>query len=200
MSQNAGQLIYDKAGVNTNLSLHNLKDPQIIDNVQTDVESLRRANRLQEWLELAMRGGSRINEVIRNFFGVVPDDLRLTRPQYLGGGVQPIVMSEVLNTAGDTGSTLQPLGEYGGHGVSVGSSNQFTHKFKEHGYVHAVLSVLPKTAYHQGIHRHWTKFDKYEKYWPQFANIGEQEIKNQEIYVNWNGSTQAREKIGRAHV
>ena len=46
MSQNAGQLIYDKAGVNTNLSLHNLKDPQIIDNVQTDVESLHNQHKL----------------------------------------------------------------------------------------------------------------------------------------------------------
>ena len=154
-----------------------------IDGINTGtVEDHRRANRLQEWLELAMRGGSRINEIIRNFFGVVPDDLRLTRPQYLGGGVQPITMSEVLNTAGDTGATLQPLGEYGGHGVSVGNSNQFTQRFKEHGYVHGIMSVIPKTAYQQGLHRHWTKFDKYERYWPQFANIGEQEIKQKEIF------------------
>ena len=157
-----------------------------IEAISTTVEDQRRANRLQEWLELAQRGGSRINEIIRNFFDVTPDDLRITRPQYLGGGVQPIVMSEVLNTAGDAGAgTLQPVGEYAGHGISVGSSNQFTKAFKEHGYVFGIMSVLPKPSYQsQGIHRHWTKFDKFEKYWPQFANIGEQEILNQEIYIS----------------
>lgn len=171
-----------------------------LDNIESvdttiTVEDQRRANRLQEWLELAQRGGSRINEVIRNFFGVVPDDLRLTRPQYLGGGKQPIVMSEVLNTAGDAdGTTLQPLGEYGGHGMSVGASNRFTKSFKEHGYVHGIMSVLPKTAYQQGMHRHWNKFDKYEKYWPQFANIGEQEIKQKEIYLNPFDTEQNRDR------
>ena len=164
-----------------------------IESIASTVEDQRRANRLQEWMELAQRGGSRINEIIRNFFGVVPDDLRLTRPQYLGGGMQPVVMSEVLNTAGDTGSTLQPLGEYGGHGVSVGNQNGFRERFKEHGYVFGLMSVLPKTAYHQGVHRHWTKFDKYEKYWPQFANIGEQEIIQREIYVDPAQTIEERE-------
>ena len=161
----------------------------IVDNIDSisagTVEDTRRANRLQEWLELAQRGGSRINEIIRNFFGVVPDDLRLTRPQYLGGGMQNVIMSEVLNTAGDTGATLQPLGEYGGHGVSVGNQNGFRERFKEHGYVIGIMSVIPKTAYQQSLERHWTKFDKYERYWPQFANIGEQEILNQEVFMDY---------------
>lgn len=181
LSSNGSNLAVND-GTLKNASLENLKDPQIINNVSTSVEDQRRANRLQEWLELAQRGGSRINEIIRNFFGVVPDDLRLSRPQYLGGGMQNVTMSEVLNTAGDTGSTLQPLGEYGGHGISYGNQNGFRERFKEHGYVIGILSVIPKTAYQQGLSRHWTKFDKYERYWPQFANIGEQEILQKEIF------------------
>ena len=182
----------------------NLQDPTTqvrIENIDSisaaTVEDVRVANRLQEWLELAQRGGSRINEVIRNFFDVTPDDLRLQRPQYLGGGVQPIVMSEVLNTASDTDPSqqgaLQPLGEYGGHGISLGRSNQFTRRFKEHGYVHAIMSVLPKTSYQQGIHRHWRKYDKFEKYWPQFANVGEQEVQNREIFNSNDQTTANRE-------
>lgn len=162
------------------------------------VEDQRRANRLQEWLELAMRGGSRINEIIRNFFGVVPDDLRLTRPEYLGGGMQNVVMSEVLNTAGSadtvTGPNLQPVGEYAGHGISVGNQNGFRQSFKEHGYVIGIMSVIPSTAYQNGLHRHWTKFDKYERYWPQFANIGEQEIKLSEVYWKITQTQAERDK------
>ena len=174
----------------------------VVDNIESigavTIEDQRRANRLQEWLELAQRGGSRINEIIRNFFGVVPDDLRLTRPQYLGGGMQNVIMSEVLNTAADQDPSapgaLAPLGDYGGHGISVGNQNGFRERFKEHGYVFGIMSVIPKTAYQQGIHKHWTKFDKYEKYWPQFANIGEQEITQQELYIDAAQNDAARKK------
>jgi len=184
----------------------NPDDPARIENIESisaaTVEDTRVANRMQEWLELAQRGGSRINEVIKNFFGENADDLRLQRPQYLGGGVQNIIMSEVLNTAGSQGGptdpALQPLGEYGGHGISMGRSNKFRKKFKEHGYVHGILSVLPKTAYQQGLHKHWTKFDKYEKYWPQFANVGEQEIKNKEIFFNGDLNNVLDETFGYA--
>lgn len=164
--------------------IENLEETQ--QNIASTIRDLRASNKLQEWLELAMRGGSRINEVIRNYFGVRPDDLRLTRPQYLGGSKQPIVMSEVLNTAGDlTGTQLQPLGEYGGHGVSVGNQAGFKGKFKEHGYVFGIMSTIPKTEYMQGLHKHWRKFDKFERYWPQFQGIGEQAITNAEIYFDY---------------
>ena len=41
-------------------------------NAEINITDLRASNKLQEWLELASRGGTRINEVIRNFFGVTP--------------------------------------------------------------------------------------------------------------------------------
>ena len=45
------------------------------------------------------------------------------------------------------------------------------------------MTVMPKTAYQQGIPKHFTKFDKFEYFWPSFANIGEQPILNKELYV-----------------
>ena len=71
-----------------------------------------------------------------------------------------------------------------GHGVSVGSSNYVSYKCEEHGYIMGLMTVMPKTAYQQGIPKHFSKFDKFDYFWPSFANIGEQPILNQEVYAD----------------
>ena len=50
--------------------------------------------------------------------------------------------------------------------------------------MYTFLTVLPRTAYQQSLHRHWQKYDKYERYWPQFQNIGEQAVKRSEVYFS----------------
>jgi hypothetical protein len=157
-----------------------------------DIRELRRASRLQEWLEKNAVAGGRYLEQIMAHFGEHMGDASLQRSIYLGGGKQPIVFSEVLQTSGtDVSGTLTPLGEMGGHGISAGNNAGFTHKFKEHGYIIGLLSVLPVNTYQQGLPRHFSRTDKLEYAWPEFAQIGEQEIKNKEIYIA--GTTEADE-------
>jgi hypothetical protein len=160
-----------------------------IEDVGIDINDLRTSNALQKWLEMAARGGSRYIEQIRNFFGVSSSDARLQRPEYLGGGKQNVVISEVLQTSETTTGT--PLGEMAGHGVSVGQSNQFRKSFEEHGIIMGIMSVLPRTAYQNGVERMWSRADKFDYFWPQFAHIGEQEILNQEIYYDGVATTNA---------
>lgn len=151
------------------------------------INELRKAFKLQEWLEANARGGSRYIEHIYNIFGVKSSDSRLQRPEYLGGGKSSISISEVLQTSGtaqdDTGYTATPLGEMAGHGINVGNSNDFRASFEEHGYIIGIMSVRPQSAYSQGIPKHFSKFDKFDYFYPQFANIGEQEVKYKELYV-----------------
>ena len=45
------------------------------------------------------------------------------------------------------------------------------------------MSILPRTGYQQGVPRDFTKFDNMDFYFPEFAHLSEQEIKNQELYV-----------------
>lgn len=160
-----------------------------IDSVNVDgsgvsINDLRRSIRLQEWLEKNARGGARYIEQILSHFGVVSSDARLQRPEYLGGGKTPVSISEVLSTFQDSAGEGSPQGNMAGHGVSVGKTNGFGRRFEEHGYVIGIMSVLPVTAYQQGVPRHFRKFDKFDHYWPEFANIGEQEVKQSEIYFN----------------
>lgn len=155
------------------------------------INELRRAFQLQKWMERNARSGSRYTEVLRAHFGVKSSDARLQRPEYLGGGRQKVSISEVLQTSETTENS--PQGEMAGHGISIGSSNRFKAFFEEHGYVVGIMSVLPRTAYQQGIPKHLQKFDRFDYFWREFAHIGEQEIKNSEIYVrggnSWNQGT-----------
>ena len=152
----------------------------------SSINELRRAFRLQEWLERNARGGARYIEIIMAHFGVRSSDARLQRPEFLGGSASPVTISEVLQTSDSSvppaGVTESPQGNMAGHGISVGSSEYISYKCEEHGYIIGIMSVMPKTAYQQGIPKHFSKFDKFDYYWPSFANIGEQAIQNQELY------------------
>ena len=153
--------------------------------ITVDVEDLRWGMRLQTWLEKNARAGSRYVEQLLAHWGVKSDDLRHQRPRYLGGGMAPVTISEVLNTS-DTASADQ--GNMSGHGISVGRSNTFRSFFKEHGVIIGILSVMPRTAYQQGIPRQFLRQDKYDFAWPEFAHIGEQEVEDRELYIG-SGAT-----------
>lgn len=152
------------------------------------INDLRRAFKLQEWLERNARGGSRYVESILSHFGVRSSDARLQRPEFLGGGKAPMTISEVLQTSDAIPEvSTTPQGNMAGHGISVGASNNFSYYAEEHGYIMGIMSILPNTAYQQGIPKHWIKFDKFDYYWPSFAHLGEQPIYNKEIFIDNDG-------------
>lgn len=147
------------------------------------INDLRRAFKLQEWLEKNARAGTRYVESILNHFGVKSSDARLQRPEYITGVKTPVVISEVLNTTGEDAGL--PQGNMAGHGIAVSSGKYGSYYCEEHGYIIGVMSVMPKTAYMQGIPKHFLKtVDPFQYYWPSFANIGEQPVENRELYCD----------------
>lgn len=151
-----------------------------------NINDLRTSNALQRWFERNARSGSRYIEQILSHFGVRSSDARLQRPQFLGGGRTPVSVSEVLQTSA-TDST-SPQANMAGHGISAGVNHGFTRYFEEHGYIIGVLSIMPRTGYQQGVPKDFRKFDNMDFYFPEFAHLGEQEIKNEELYLNSSDS------------
>lgn len=150
----------------------------------TTINDLRRSIRLQEWLEANARGGARYTEQIYVHFGEKVPDYRLQRPEYLGGGKQPVVISEVLSTASTTqGEDNGLVGDMAGHGLSVGRSNRWSYKCVEHMVIITLLSVMPRSCYQQGVPRKFLRRNKFDFFWKEFANIGEQAIMNMELYM-----------------
>lgn len=149
----------------------------------SNINDLRRAFRLQEWLEKNARGGTRYIENIFAHFGVKSSDKRLQRPEYLGGGKSPVNISEVMQTSA-TSTEPSPLGSYAGYAVNAGETNQFSKRFNEHGFIFGIMSVMPKTAYYQGLPKMYQRRDTLDYPFPTFAHIGEQEVLNSEVHVD----------------
>lgn len=151
----------------------------------TDLNSLRTATALQKWLELNARGGTRYNELMRSHFNQRSSDARLQRPELIGSHMQNVTVSEIVSTAQDVQGepTDIPVGEMRGHGISVGGGHQMYYNCEEHGWIIGIVSIMPDTAYQQGVERKYTRFDRLDYAWPSFANLGEQEIKMKELYV-----------------
>lgn len=113
------------------------------------------------------------------------------------------MVSEVLNTAGSftagdpADPTSPPQGNMSGHAVGVAQGKYGSYYAQEHGYIIGIMSVMPKTAYQDGVPRHLLKInDKYEYYWPEFANIGEQGIFNAEVFADLPPGTDVDEQNG----
>ena len=136
---------------------------------------------IQKWLERNARSGVRYTEFLRSHFGVSPRDDRLQRPEYVGGSKSPIIVSEVLQTS-ETGTS--PQGNMAGHGISASSTYCGKYRATEYGVMMGIMSIMPRSMYQQGINRQWMRKTKYDYYFPEFANLSEQAVKNYELYVS----------------
>lgn len=143
------------------------------------INLLREAFALQRFEEARARFGSRYVEYLR-YLGVKSSDARLQRPEYLGGGQNPIQWSEVLATA--EGEDLS-VGDMKGHGIASLRSNRYRRFFEEHGYVFTFISTKPKTLYPQGLFRHWNRRTKEDFFQLELQHIGQQEVVNKEVYA-----------------
>lgn len=149
------------------------------------INQLRLAFQIQKFYEQQSRGGSRYTEVVRSFFGVTSPDARLQRPEYLGGNRVPINVNQIVQQSG-TESSGTPQGTVVGQSLTTDKHSDFTKSFTEHGFIIGVMVARYDHTYQQGLNRLWSRKDKFDYYWPVFANIGEQAIKNKEIFAQGN--------------
>ena len=151
------------------------------------IKDLRRAIALQKFYEISARAGSRYKEMIMGHFHVTPSDARLDRPEYLGGGVSTINVTEVPQTSA-TGD-VSPQGNLAGKGFGIGRSNRSSFFAEEHGWLIGILSIIPDAVYFQGINKMWNRLNQEDYYWPSFAHLGEQPILKSELYAPFNQDT-----------
>lgn len=146
------------------------------------VNDLRRAMAIQRYQEARAQYGHRFTEYLR-YLGIRSSDARLNRPEYLGGGKSTISFSEVLRTA-TTAAVPDPVGDMYGHGIAAVRTRPFVRFFEEHGHVLVLASVRPKSMYVNGLDREWSKRTK-EDYWQkELELIGQQDVKNKEVYIS----------------
>nr|WNN13391.1 MAG: major capsid protein [Microviridae sp.] len=145
------------------------------------INELRLAFQMQRLLEKDSRSGTRYVEVLKAHFGVTSPDARLQRPEYLGGNRIPISVSQTIQTSQTTQES--PLGDTGAYSLTVDSHSDFTRSFTEHGFVIGLMVARYDHTYQNGLERQWSRKTRFDYYFPVLANIGEQAIKNKEIYA-----------------
>lgn len=145
------------------------------------INNLRQAFAVQQFMEADARGGTRYREIISNHFGVYIDDKTVQIPEYLGGQRYMINVSQVVQTSAT--DPTSPQGNAAAISVTPFTENSFTKSFQEHGYVIGVCCIRNDNTYQQGLERMWSRSEKYDFYWPEFAHLGEQAVLNKEIFV-----------------
>jgi len=148
-----------------------------------DIADLRLAVQIQRFLERNARAGARYVEFLKAHFNVSYNDSRLQRPEYIGGTRTPIQITEVLQTSATSNFTemASPQGNLAGHGIGVSNGFAGNYFCEEFGLVMGIMSIMPRTAYQDGINRQWLRETRYDFYFPEFANLSEQAILNAEI-------------------
>lgn len=150
------------------------------------VNALRYAFQLQKLYEKDARGGSRYIEIIKSHFGVTSPDSRLQRPEYLGGNRMLINVQQVVQTS--SSNEKSPQGNAAAFSVTSDTHDDFVKSFTEHGFIIGLLVARYEHTYQQGLERFWSRKDRFDFYWPIFANIGEQPVYNKEIYLSGDES------------
>lgn len=178
--------------------------------VGATVNQLRQAFAIQRFYEKQALYGSRYIEFIRGHFQVTNPDFRMQRPEYLGGMRTPININQVVQTDATSqqlgGSyvegvwtwdmtDLSPQGNTAAYSLTSGRNKDlFTHSFTEHGILMGLAVIHTVHTYQQGMNRQFLRKKFYDFYVPEFANLGNQEIYNMEIYTQ--GTNKDKEVFG----
>lgn len=146
------------------------------------INELRVANRLQMWMERAARAGGRFTEHLLGHWGEFNRDSRLQRPEWLGSHTSDFFGEAVLQTSfsNDESAQANPAGN------SENKTAFFWKKhFTEDAFIIQMITVLPNTSYQDGIPRMYSRLERFDHAFPDFAHLGEQSVKNKEVYAPW---------------
>jgi len=152
-------------------------------NSTVSINDLRSAVALQAWAENSARGGGRYVEATEAHFNIRIPDYTLQRSEYIGGVRGAVQIKEVLATA-ETEDV--PVGDMFGHGISVSRGQAFSYRCEEHGFVMAILTVIPQSKYNnQGIERLWSKHNRFDYAFPELMHLGEQATLSKELFYSF---------------
>ena len=128
---------------------------------------------------LALTDGS-YNQMVKSMFGHNPN-WHSHDCKYCGGSSQPIIFSEVVNTA-DTGNA--PLGETAGRAISSSMNNSIHVHADDFGMFMTVLVLTQDEYYSQGLDKMFSRLENAEQYLPILNNLSPDATLNKELYIS----------------
>ena len=142
------------------------------------------------WIKMAVQrmrnrknnyGTDRYLEYLAAFYGIVPQDARLQRPEFIKGSTGVFNISEVLQTSATEAES--PLGAFAGKGIAGRRTAGLKYLCLEHGWLMSICTLVPDNVYMTGAPRWWFKKNSLDFFHPYFQDIGEQQVYSGEIYM-----------------
>lgn len=149
------------------------------------ITAFRNLFKLQAFLEKNNVAGGRFIETILAHWAERVPDFTVQRAQHIRSTSIPVQISEVYATANSTGVNSQ-VGDQGGIGKTRGNLGKVHIYTQEPCVIFALYNVTCPPSYaNQGIHRMWQRRTRFDEPWRDFQHIGEQAIKNRELYFDF---------------
>lgn len=143
------------------------------------INDFRNVNAYQRWLETNIRRGLKYKDQALARWGVEPKESTLDMPEFIGGYSVDIDINTITNT---NGSGDAPLGDYAGQATCFGGSQHKIQQYcDQHGFIMAILSVVPCPVYTQLLPKMFTRSSALDYYNPEFGQIGLQAVKYGEL-------------------
>lgn len=158
--------------------------------------AFRFAMALQHIKELQAQTDNRYKSYMRKIFGATIQDNRIDRPEFLGGSIQEINVTDVVQTSQSGDTVKDSLGSLAGRGTSAKTSKTISFYAHEHTVVIGLVHIIPDTVYSNGLAREDNVHDRFDFIMPQFSRLSEQPVYNYELGVkDWTLSPTANHTV-----
>lgn len=166
--------------------------------VAATIQNLKASFKMYDFFMKDTYGGNRYVEFIKNHFDVTVPDATLDRAIYLGDTKVRVSFGEVFQTSqGDGSSDSGVLGDYSGRGAAyVNDGFMFKSFFREHGQLYVIASIVPTAKYYQGIDRKFFKSGRFDYFFPEFQNIGDDVLYTSELFNRGYDADDLKEVFG----
>lgn len=159
---------------------------QLAQSAQATIQQLKTQFKMYSFFMKDTYNGNRYVEFMDSHFDVRVPDATLDRAIYLGQHKVRISFGEVFQTsAGDGSADSGVLGDYAGRGASYSENAYLVNdKFLEHGQLYVIASIVPRAKYYQGVDRKFIKKDRFSYFFPEFQDIGDDQIFTKELFFS----------------
>lgn len=141
------------------------------------INELRYAFALQGYYEALARMGNRYDDILA-YYGVYRDVLDCDQPEYLGGKRIPLDVTQVNNTADNTG-------QIGAFSNTSSSDHYFTKSFQDFGTILGVCFIRHHDTVYQRMSKERTRRERFDYWNPAFARIGEVPVYSRELFIGF---------------
>lgn len=141
-----------------------------------------RARRLSSWLSKRLVLGTEYDDVVYSSFMVKLSNVKMRIPELLDTTRTQVAINVVVN------NTTIPNGQIAGDKSAIAWADNgdnlgdgVNYYAEEHGYLYSFMTIMPIQSYPNGIQRLYLRQNRFDYYWPEFAQMGYDAVYSAEL-------------------